>query len=286
MKNKIFNISVAFGLLLLTCAPMIFNSCKKTTYDTINDLGKELPEPEAIMSYFKILGTHTDGAFGLKSFGTTQTSESTIQTAQIGGSFVDPFGRAAKGGIVQIGEYKLESNPAHNFMYGFDRIQGDELYGKYVVFRLEPPKVNIVSNGTSSGGDNGSGSFVTDTLYVPQKVALTIPAKSPIKSGYSIAWNADSKNQKGIVVTIQYDTTLLENKKFLATFPRPLVNAITTKDVGKYELTNADLGKFPIGALLNVMVGRANNNNITASDGKTYTIYAYTIANVLLLKAE
>jgi hypothetical protein len=34
------------------------------------------------------------------------------------------------------------------------------------------------------------------------------------------------------------------------------------------------------------MVGRANNNNITASDGKTYTIYAYTIANVLLLKTE
>jgi hypothetical protein len=288
MKKYILNVSIAFCLLAIVCAPMVFNSCRKTNNDTINDLGRALPEPDAIMSYFRILSTHTDGAFGLKSFGTTETSESTIQTAQIGGSFADQSGRAAKGGIVQIGQYKLESNPAHNFMYGFDRIQGDELYGKNVAFRLEPPRQNVtnVINGTSSGGGSGSPDFVTDTLYVPQKVALTIPAKTSIKSGYTIAWNADNKNQKGMVITIQYDTSVLENKKLLTTSPKPLANAITTKDVGGYELTSADLSIFPVGAVLKVMVGRANYNNTTVSDGRTYTIYAYTIANVMMVKSE
>ncbi|MBX9733397.1 MAG: hypothetical protein K2X37_05000 [Chitinophagaceae bacterium] len=138
--------------MIIIVGQVAFNSCRKTSNDTVNDLAKDLPEPNPITSYFNMLKTSTDGAFGLKSYSTAnQNPKSNVLTSQLGGMFADKYGNTIKGGIVTIGSYQLEANSQHGNLYGFDKIQGDELYGTVVKFKLTLPVLPL-SNTSSSGG--------------------------------------------------------------------------------------------------------------------------------------
>ncbi len=144
---------------------------------------------------------------------------------------------------------------------------------------------------TTTFGINGGGSYsaFNTRFYVPEVLFLNpqdsfyfngeglpnSPTLSKSKPNFTLNWNSDTRNDS-VAIVFMYDGTWshtihsnLSSNSF-ATFT-------TCSDQGNYTLHASDLNSFPVGTIIDIYVGRGNNQEII-SNGRTVYVTANTYA--------
>jgi hypothetical protein len=270
MKKINLNFKLSY-LSILSCIA-ILSSCSKKD-NSLNDLGNNLTKPDGIMAYYDFSMQKSNAVFALKQF-TTLAVQNENRVTQVGGFFIENNKSVAKGDV-KIGDMLLKANVSNNNMYGFLENKGDHLYGKTIQFNMN------INNTILNGGNSSNGSNVNDTLYIPQKVVLSSPISNnsqSLQSGSLISWNVDSRNQKGVVIALEYDPSYTSNAGLKASNPKKIIKGFTLNDAqGSYTISNQDIINFPKDAYLKLTVGRANFKSTDAGTAGVYSIYAYTM---------
>jgi hypothetical protein len=249
----------------------IFSSCSK------KDVSVEATAPSTIMEYYNFLRQDNVGSFSMQQFQTAATQYYSSPITKVGGFFTKA-GKAIPKGDVQIGNLLFSPNAAYNYEYGNRGIQGEELYGTDVVFKLNIKNTN---GGVATMGANDEPT-VTDTMYVPKSILLSSPIWSndnTIQAGTKIVWNVDPKNKRGVVIILDYDPAKLPyNQGETPPAGKRVAKAIPVTDTdGSYTITAADLEGFEKGTNIDFTIGRANFKTTDAGGGEKYALYAYTI---------
>lgn len=257
--------------LLVVFTVAVFSSCSK------NDVNVEATPASTIMEYYKFLRQDNVGSFSMQQFQTAATQYYSSPITKIGGFFTKA-GKAIPKGDVQIGNLLFSPNAAYNYEYGNRGIQGEELYGTDVVFKLNIKNTN---GGVATTGTNDEPT-VTDTMYVPKRIILSSPIWSndnAIQAGTKIEWNIDPKNKRGVVIILDYDPAKLPyNQGETPPAGKRVAKAIPVTDTdGSYTITAADLEGFEKGTNIDFTIGRANFKTTDAGGGDKYALYAYTI---------
>jgi hypothetical protein len=269
MKTTINALVKQSLLVLFTMA--VFSSCSK------KDVNIEATAPSTIMEYYNFLRQDNVGSFSMQQFQTAATQYYSSPITKVGGFFTKA-GKAIPKGDVQIGNLLFSPNAAYNYEYGNRGIQGEELYGTDVVFKLNIKNTN---GGVATMGANDEPT-VTDTMYVPKSILLSSPIWSndnTIQAGTKIAWNVDPKNKRGVVIILDYDPAKLPyNQGETPPAGKRVAKAIPVTDTdGSYTITAADLDGFEKGTNIDFTIGRANFKTTDAGGGEKYALYAYTI---------
>lgn len=252
---------------------IFFIGCAKKD-NTINDIGNTYNKPDGIMAYYKFGTEKSNGIFSVKQF-TSLANQDNARATQAGGFFVEN-NKAVPKGNVQIGDLVFAPDYNANYMYGLKGVQGENLYGQKIAC-----KYNIQTTTTTSSSGSNDGSNVADSIYLPQKISLLQPAYSnnmSITNGTEVKWNIDLKNEKGVVVVLEYDPKWVLNSSFSSSFPNRVIKATTlTEAQGNFIFNTAFLQNFPNNVNVKLTVGRANYKTIDAGTAGNYAMYAYTV---------
>jgi hypothetical protein len=261
-------------------------ACNQKGEDVIDDLQTQKTKPESIMGYYKAFTEAADGKFALKSFTTfASQDEREAWSSRLDGVFFDKNGKTIPGGNVQIGDIELKTDPQNSSYYYSDTSVPDA--GKH----LHGSKIKVSINPKVGSNLRTTADTVSSEIYVPRLVRIIDPIKykdsdnqpyMPIKAGGRIAWEIDVKNEKGIVILLEYDPFSVENeylqeKGQLMNGKIKKASALTLKDTdGAYTFSNDDLKDFPANAVVNLTIGRANFITLREKEF-SYTFFAYTV---------
>lgn len=120
-------------------------------------------------------------------------------------------------------------------------------------------------------------------VYVPYHIGVTNYPTHPnpvptYNVGSSILWNADALNRFGIGIAVVYDAADPENSAYSSSVPNSVVNLIHTEDDGSYTFSSSDLQGIPVGASIDVYIGRGNYGVGTINgSAKKLGIYNYSL---------
>jgi hypothetical protein len=251
MNITLFRIGAAAALILS------LNACNKEA---------EPSDSQGVIDYYNFISQPSNGVFGIKSYTTLATQDSTRIT-YTGGAFVDADNNSLPGGTVSIGNISLvDSVVSGNHSYGMNANQGTALFGTNTTFNINPNPDNTIT------GKNAS-----ITLYAPALISIdTNSIGDNIQTNSVIAWNADLQNPQNVMIVIEYDPTFAENGSAALKYPDKIRTSLAVPDNGSYQFTSADLGRFPRAATLNVKLIRLNYARAISTDGTaTYLVYSY-----------
>ena len=151
-----------------------------------------------------------------------------------------------------------------------EEFDGSEIYGKTI----------SLNYGTKKETNKNSEDSAEIKLYVPKKLNISKPVqqtntKTSILAYYKnfvLEWNADPKNQEGLMVAVEYlGETLsgIENDEMAS-----IVNVDHIEnDNGKYILKQAMFDDVPNLSFINIILLRGNVD-IREIEGETYKTYA------------
>jgi hypothetical protein len=283
---KTINFKPALIIILLSFLIGSNQACNQKSEEVIDDLQAKKAKPESIMGYYKSFTQAADGKFTLKSY-TTFASQDDLEAGsnRLDGFFFDKDGKTIVGGDVQIGNIKLKADTKNSNCYCSDyevRNVGKDLHGTKIKISVQPSTGSNLRTAADSVGAE---------IYVPKLVKIIEPSKFessadqpflPLKVGGRIAWDIDVKNEKGIVILLEYDPVSMENKFLqdkgqLINGKSKKAKALTLKDTdGQYTFSNDDFKEFPANAVVNVTIGRANFATLNGKE-TSYTFFAYTV---------
>jgi hypothetical protein len=276
-----------------------------------------------IMGFYNFMETPTNGTFGLTQHGVYVNrypprafEDNSNDNYEFTGAFYDANRNIIPGGKVRFGRLEFLPNPNKGNLYslssynvvtqptnGYTPVQYRSVEGQTWNFTIDPN-----AGGTTLRG----GAPLSGTLYFPQRVRpLTDGPKVLVGSNYfytwvydffnapggalTLTWNADAQNDKGVVISIEYDYEL--SSQFSGTSPttregNKLYKAFRVPDNGSYTLQMADLNEMfpnrdiyqPFNILVNVTIGRANYAIASSADGlQKYSVYAGSAAEMPIL---
>ncbi len=100
----------------------------------------------------------------------------------------------------------------------------------------------------------------SSSLYIPKLMRITseLGNQINIRPGFQINWEADENNNLGIVLMLEFDKTHPENKNWRLGEGKPIVRNFVylPQDSGTYVFKDTDFDSFPLGASINVKIGR------------------------------
>lgn len=257
--NSFFSFRISKSIIGILIMGLFFGtSCQKKVEDVDaqnlrNMKLKNGATPNGLLEYYNFFSTQTQGEFKIRDYASTIS----VRGADLSGFFTDTQQKPISGGAVKIGNLTLAKSQSNVYESYYQPI--NEFYGKTNVFSLGLP------NNTT----------LVDSIYVPKSLQLDIEPN--ISLGTMINWNTDAKNQKGVVIIAYYDPTFLYNSELQKNgYNKEILNVIDTQDIGTYKFDEKLLGDMPKGAVLKLLVGRANFKFMHDNDNKAYSIYAYS----------
>jgi hypothetical protein len=180
-------------------------------------------------------------------------------------------------GIVSFGAIDIKNDEATNYgrnVYQFSgKNYSDERNEKQFGFRTE----FAISGGSSYGPCKTTVSvpkvILLDTVTTPCNCKPPQIAVSSLP--YTIRWNQDVSNDKGVVVTIWYEGWGFYNEGTGLDSTFSSYNRIVVPDLGHYALTLSDLKKVPLGGTFRITVSRGNEGVMT-TNRKKINVVVYT----------
>jgi hypothetical protein len=275
MRKTFFSLKSTFFLMALAFTTLIFSACNKLgdldAQDLQNGQLKSGANLAGLMEFQQFFSTETQGNFNIRDFGTFGGSRET----DLSGWFLTPDKKMAKGGEVSISGVNVPKEPLTNYeTYRIVNLPIDQFYGKVNKFSLGTP----------------SGNTLLDSLYTPKSLNVgideivfnedtKIPADGiKLSEGTNIKWNADGNNKKGVVIIVSYSPSTPDNRDFKnGGFNQRIANVVGLNDSGSYNMEAKLFKGIPKGALIEMLVGRANFKFVTEKDtNQSFSIYAYS----------
>ena len=288
MKKKILIIT----LIIITISTFIITSCttdNKIVTTVLNTFENE--NKLDVNSLLKFLNEPTDGTFSIaSSIGVSAQNASNIATLH--GSFYNDKGNTRSGGSningrATIGGVDVSShnNPTTR---GSGGSSVDHLFGQTAEFVI------------SKSGDmtRSSSDMVVDNMYIPEKIELTpqmpvdkefedndgLENQDPIANnsfdfitvGSEVKWNADLKNDKGVIFTVSYMASL-NPEAIRSIYHNDFDRVFILPDNGYCKLPEELFHDIPENSNIRVAVSRGNFKYV--SNDKTddvYSVYAYS----------
>lgn len=273
MKNIIITAIVLFFFLN--------SACKKESQS--QELVKKQPTKERNSNglYSTMFGLGTSVCDGsIDYIATSESHTDTSGNAQyssyydgVGIFYDNPSTGGVNVGSVSWGSIVLppDSTRYGRWAYEFNTIQYTSLvnqtqFGSKTTFNI-------------TGGSGYSASSVN--MYVPEEIYL-VPEKCmcsspPLEKGKlpkTIFWNQDPNNLEGVVIMIEYNgfRSNLKNSSFSSEsfFEDP----ISAPDNGKFDITSSMLVNIPLGSIVTIHIGRANQDEIVDGNGKVIAVSA------------
>lgn len=203
---------------------------------------------------------------------------------------------AIKHRVYYFGDANFYDNPVTrsfnvgNINWGGISISADSIkYGRCTYFFSQANAVDSINNnqfgGTTTFSIAGGSGFAAlqTTAYVPEEIYLVPENNStstPVIKNSSlpktIQWNADSNNQNGVKVMVEYNgfRSNIKNPSFSnASFFNDPVNF---PDNGSCSITSGMMRGIPYGAIVTIHIGRANEVSLTDANGKVVVISTMT----------
>jgi hypothetical protein len=117
--------------------------------------------------------------------------------------------------------------------------------------------------------------YVPDEIYLdPEPWSCSSPVIYNSKLPKTIYWNSDPNNQTGVVIVIEYNgfRSNLKNATYSdASFFNP---PIYVPDNGHFDINSSVLVNMPLGSIITVHLGRANQEDIIDANGKVVVVTA------------
>jgi hypothetical protein len=270
---------------MLSFALIFIQACNQDVAQGISDAGAQVDKPESIMGYYNFLTAESDGVLRISSY-TTQASQDFNRAGDVKGFFYDKNRKPINGGSFKIGGITLNNDPKNNFVHSFDtyenhdRNEGQNLFGTTIKVDIAEP-ILPAQRGSSVEP-------IQADIYLPALIKITRPEMkntkdvpyTPISVGTEIGWNVDEKNEKGIVILLDYNPEDPQNINLETKTGLRKTKAITVKDNESfYRFKQEDVMYFPKNAYLNLTIGRANFLQVKGSSPNSYSFYAYTVVN-------
>ncbi|MEM9916965.1 MAG: hypothetical protein AAF990_02650 [Bacteroidota bacterium] len=271
--QKIFSISVLFfcAVLLVGCQK---DSMKVT--ETSNAVNNKLPSVfELIALKHKIM--EADGFVFVKNQNAMlntgeQVSDDGLYTASA--EFRGSDGELKTFGALSIDDVDI-SKSKYSKRYKSsqeDQVQLKGAFGKTIGVRLK------------DNGNLRSDVFYSE-MYNPAPVSLNSPtpsgkadAMTAIGINETFTWNVDAQNSNGVYIIVYFDLRNILNADLRGKGHKSVSKLIQTTDNGRYQLSSTDLNNIPDGAVLDVIVGRANYQEVTTPGQDDYVLFGYTLA--------
>jgi hypothetical protein len=113
------------------------------------------------------------------------------------------------------------------------------------------------------------------TIYVPEILAVEEMGVPTLQNGFTINWNADSENESGIYIILEY--TPWENPRLFDEYPQSQHNYVNVVDNGSYTFQSSDFPDIPRqNALVKLTVLRGVFDIVDIEGEDKFRIIAYT----------
>lgn len=278
-------------------------------------------DPNDIMAFYSFSATPVNGTFGLKCYSThasllppNPSSPYPNNDNIFSGAFYDANDNIIPGGVVTFGKINFLPNPQNGYFYDMTSAvpspaagPRDHL-GSYASMEGTTQTIQIdpTPGGSSRTGARGANTnIVSGSLYIPSKALLRpglmqrellgsnyfFKMFSPMYGGtYDIYWWPDNNNDKGVVISVEYDAEF--SSQFHASSPvttSKVYRAFRVPDNGKYTLKFSDIADMfpnanpPYNAVVVLTIGRASYSILSSGDGlQKYAVYAATATETAL----
>lgn len=146
-------------------------------------------------------------------------------------------------------------------------------YGKNLKIELVNNTINTKTSISNKDGEDSD-------LYIPELLNVEVKGlvNGKITNGTTIIWNADPKNTKGVIISVEYCKMNQSNQSIAENNIKDIVRGSTISDSGSYTITSKDLSYFANDASLTFSIGRAGYTIKNQSEGDNdVVIGAYTI---------
>jgi hypothetical protein len=276
---NIKNISITLTLLL-TIVILASTSCRK-------EAGKESDgDPEKMRNAVASGGPVVyDGVISYSALGTREIDKNGITHQDVVYDGVGQFLTSAA---------SQHTEDVGSVYFGVVNVVTDTPKYTTCIYNFSSTNRNHLSNATQFGSTTsfsltGGSSFGPGTVsfYVPEEIFLDVvpttcsvpfPQIQISTLPYRIFWNQDLANPNGVSVMVKYNG-VMSNAINSAFSDIPFFNTpVNTTDIGYYDITAADLVGVPVGSIVDIYVGRGNEDDITTTNGKLINVEAHTHA--------
>lgn len=224
--------------------------------------------------YFEFLNTETDGSVIVQSISTPLSNEAYMVSSSIKGDR-DPLSLKVEDKTVRFAnrQYSKTTNRS------FSNVTVDDLsevFGNK--FNIELSSRLIAANKSDGKTTISTGGDSKESVYMPNIVSADFIGlnENKIIAGSEVVWNADSKNENGIVISFEYDPLSQIEESIVAQKADNLLKGVTTEDDGIYTITTKDLAEFPENAIITIYVARAGFGISTNISGEDYSLAGVT----------
>lgn len=113
------------------------------------------------------------------------------------------------------------------------------------------------------------------TIYIPEVLAVEAMGVPVLQDGFTINWNADSENEGGIYIILEYAPW--ENPRLYDEYPQNQRNYISVTDNGSYTFESSDFPDIPHqNALVKLTILRGAFDVVEIEAENEFRIIAYT----------
>lgn len=263
LNLNIMKYSVCYILLL----SIFLFSCQEDR-DAAPNEGQAMIERRAnlVSAYQNFASQDTDGEVSIQSYKTLASSQEQGGTSyKVSAVFSDDQNNPRNLGVLEVNDMSISYRDKYGYSSQDAEIQN--LYGRQIV-------ASIKNTGSTDPALRGQ-RVIEDSIYMPLELNISHPKSTNnilANSDAYVKWNADSKNQLGVLIVINYEPEDTSNnvRRFLV-----------SDDIGTYGFSRSDFEDIPNGANISVDVIRGDFNLIEdVSNNDLYSLYGFTIVSI------
>ncbi len=260
IKLKLKNIITMRKITIIIASALLMFSCQK---ENNYDFNKEAKSNSAVSfeDYLSFLKNETDNKILIQSYGSPNSDRNAYYMS--GNSLTNGTSFS-----INKEDYSISSN-GHSWGKSFDDLS--KYYGQ---------TVKVALNANQS---NKATSEIVSEFYIPQNInAQFINLENDkVKAGTKVQWNADTKNQNGVILAVEYRPIIQLVPSVKEEMPRHFIKGITMEDNGTYTISAQDLAEFPNEANLTFIILRAGFD-VNADFNHDLTAGAYTMCKSIM----
>lgn len=259
-------------LLLSGIVPLIF-SCGEDERAIVET--KEKDKLTSVRDFLDFLNIETTGGVLFQSLASPYTDH-TYQVSSTMEGNGEPLAFLFDGKQINPLEYRYDKKSNRSYT-DTKSINVKDLYGKHfsvASFPKNQKKMYLRSINDGAAEDK------FEKIYIPEVIYTTFDnlKNEKVAEGTTITWNADTENEKGVFLGIEYSPYSQSKKEIIQDSPERLLKGFNLPDKGTYTITKEDLADFPDNASITFYVGRAGYNVVLDKDtGKDYSIAGISV---------
>jgi|GEM_PF-3556999 len=224
MKNKIFSLIIV-AILAAGCST---DKEQIIQNDSLNF--------KSVESYLSFITADTDNRIIVKNLSSIEDPNFT--------SYISVFSKNESALTVDLNETTF--NPLNVFVNEYGSAWGTHTYNFEEAYGTD---IELSTNHFNSAV----------TFYSPERIEITLSNldNNKIIPGTQVSWNADSRNENGVVLAMEYSPAIQTDSEIAGNYPEAITGGIVVADNGSYTITANDLDSMPEGALVSFLVARA-----------------------------